>query len=186
MRACFFSVFETFCLGKYLCCDRPTMDNSVLFRSIFKEIIQKYILSTSNTAKKILNQKTQRILVFKATRLTALRELVAFRASVPHVFFTGWTEKLPNLVSRLSQNVYDNIKYRITSNFDIAMFNLDAINLIFLQTSSLHSFRYLWHVCLPYELVVFVFDFPSQLSGFTMFTFLIEQISFNWPWNPAL
>ena len=95
----FFSVFETFCLGKYLCCDRPTMDNSVLFRSIFKEIIQKYILSTSNTTKKILNQKTQRILVFKATRLTALRELVAFRASVPQVFFTGWTEKWPNLVS---------------------------------------------------------------------------------------
>ena len=95
----FFSVFETFCLGKYLCCDRPTMDNSVLFRSIFKEIIQKYILSTSNTTKKILNQKTQRILVFKATRLPALRELVAFRASVPQVFFTEWTEKWPNLVS---------------------------------------------------------------------------------------
>ena len=95
----FFSVFETFCLGKYLCCDRPTMDNSVLFRSIFKEIIQKYILSTSNTTKKILNQKTQRILVFKATRLTAQRELVAFSASVPQVFFTRWTEKWPNLVS---------------------------------------------------------------------------------------
>ena len=95
----FFPYLKLSAFGKYLCCDRPTMDNSVLFRSIFKEIIQKYILSTSNTTKKILNKKTQRILVFKATRLTALRELVAFRASVPQVFFTGWTEKWPNSVS---------------------------------------------------------------------------------------
>ena len=101
-------------------------------------------------------------------------------------FLTGWTEKLPNWFRRLSQNFFDIIKYRITGNFYIAMFDSVSINLQFLQTSTLYSFRYLWHICLPYELVVSVFDFPSQLPTFTMFTFLIELISFDWPLNSAL
>lgn len=44
---------------------------------------------------------------------------------------------------RLSQNVYDNIKYRISGNLDMEMFNLVSTTLIFLQTLFLHGFRYL-------------------------------------------
>ena len=66
------------------------------------------------------------------------------------------------------------------------MFDSVSINLQFLQTSTLYSFRYLRHIYLPCELAVSVFDFPSQLPTFTMFTFLIELISFDWPLNSAL
>ena len=46
----------------------------------------KDILSISNTTKTILTQKVKGFIVFKATRLLALREYVVFRVSVPEIF----------------------------------------------------------------------------------------------------
>ena len=56
----------------------------------------KYILSTSNTTKNF-DSKTQRILVFKATRLLALREYVVLRVSVPEIFSHWMNQEMTQL-----------------------------------------------------------------------------------------
>ena len=56
----------------------------------------EYILSTSNTTKKILTQKLK-TLVFKATRLLALREYVVFRVSVPEIFSHWMNQEMTQL-----------------------------------------------------------------------------------------
>ena len=64
------------------------------FEAFLKKLYKNMYFQLQIQLKKFwIIKLTQRILVFKATRLPALRELVAFSASVPQVFFTGWTEK---------------------------------------------------------------------------------------------
>ena len=92
----------------------------------------KYIWSTSNTTKRKLWPKNSKDSRFNATRLFALREYVVESVGSWGFFSLDEPRNDPTWFRRLSQNVYDNIKYRITDNFDSAMFRLVSTNLIFL------------------------------------------------------
>lgn len=125
---------------------------TVLFRSIFSEIMQIHITNF----KGISFWSNEVACPSRISGVQSVSSLGFFSVDEPR--------NEPMWFRRLSQNVYDNIDYRISGNLDMEMFNLVSTTLIFLQTLFLHSFRYLWHVCLPYQLVVSVFDFPHNFQ----------------------